>query len=128
VLGVMCNAHVLLLEFTERYRPIDVERLLAFAGVRNCRQVAPAMHQFAIEFTSDEAAQRADERLRAVRLDGRPVLSVARNGRRIAASCAITAVLDPATQVECDSEHHWSRENFFSIFRATLLSEMGIAP
>jgi hypothetical protein len=100
------------------YRPIDVRRLLAFAGVRDYRQIAPVRpHQFAIEFSSEQAALRGDERLRAIRVDGRPVLRVMRGGQRIAVSCLITASVDPATQVECDGDHHWSRENFFSIFR-----------
>jgi len=114
-----CDPQVPPQEFTERYRPIDVERLLAFAGVKAYRQVAPAMHQFAIELGSEEAARRGDERLRALRVDGQPVLSVDRSGKRIAASCIITTVLELSTQVECDGDYHWSRENFFTIFRAT---------
>lgn len=124
----MCDTQILLDEFSERYRPIAVARLLAFAGVRHYREVAPAMHQFAIEFASDDAARQGDERLRAMHVEGRPVLSVDRSGCRLAASCVITSVLDASTQVECNGDHHWSRENFFSIFRATLLAELGIAP
>jgi hypothetical protein len=123
-----CDAQVLLAEFTELYRPIAIDRLLAFAGIRDSRQVAPALHQFAIELISEEAARQAEQRLRAVRLDGCPVLSVDRNGRRIAASCIISLALDRSTQVECDADLHWSREPFFSIFQPTLLTELGIAP
>jgi hypothetical protein len=107
------------------YRPLDVRRLLAFAGVKQYRQIAPVMtHGFAVEFASDQAAQRGDERLRAMRLDGEPALRVARSGLQIAASCVITSFVDPSTQVECDADHHWSRENFFSIFCAI----DGVAP
>jgi hypothetical protein len=115
----MCNVQGLVAEFTERYRPIDIERLLAFAGVRQHRLVAPELHQFAIEFASDQAACRGDERLRAMCVDGQPVLSVARSGLQIAGSCIIASVLESSTQVECDADHHWSREDFFRIFRAT---------
>ena len=101
------------------YHPIDIERLLAFAGIKQHRQVTPAMPQFTIEFASDEAARRGDERLRAMRVDGQPVLSVARSGLQIAASCIIASSLESSTQMECDADHHWSREDFFSIFRAT---------
>ena len=107
MLGVMC------------YYPIDIERLLAFAGIKQHRLVAAAMHQFAIEFASDEAARQGDERLRAMQVDGQPVLSVARSGLQIAASCVIASALASSTQVECDAGSHWSREDFFRIFRAT---------
>ncbi len=108
------------------YGPIDVARLLAFAGVRDYREVAPVMtRQFALEFTSEHAARRGDERLRAVRVNGRPALRVARIGQLIAVSCIVTAIVDQSTQVECDADRHWSREDFFSIFRRVDLCRAG---
>lgn len=101
------------------YEPLGVRRLLAFAGVKDYRQVAPMMtHEFAIEFASEQAARCGEEQLRAMCVDGRPALRVTRTGLRIAVACAITSVLDPSAQVECEGDHHWSRENFFTIFRA----------
>jgi hypothetical protein len=80
-----------------------------------------------VEFLSDEFAQRGEERLRAVCLDGRPVLTVVRNGRQIAASCIVTTVTEQYPYLECDSGYHWSREHFFEIFRATLPADLSLA-
>jgi hypothetical protein len=94
------------------YRPLDFGRLFAFAGVSGYTHVAPVMaHQFQVEFESEEAARRGDERLRAMRVDGQQALRVERNGKQLFAWCQITTAIAPSAQLECDRT-----ESFFSMF------------
>jgi hypothetical protein len=119
------------------YEPIAVQRLLAFAGIRDYRLIPAAAarpHQFAIQFASDQAARHGETQLRAIAVNGCAALTVDRSGLRIAASCTIAARVDASTQVECDGDHHWSRDNFFLIFRfradadsVSLLSGTGVS-
>jgi hypothetical protein len=138
----MRNAPVLLVEPKQPdiaagcYEPIAVQRLLAFAGIRDYRLIPAAAarpHQFAIELASEQAARGAEARLRAIAVNGDAALTVDRDGRRIAASCTLTTPVDHSTQVECDADlHHWSRDNFFLIFRlradaVSRLSDTGVS-
>jgi hypothetical protein len=97
------------------YRPIDFGKLLAFAGISGYTHVAPVMaHQFHVEFSSEEAAQRGHERLDALRVNGRPVMRVERNGRRLFAWCAITTSVDRSAEVACEGTG--ASASFYAIF------------
>jgi hypothetical protein len=100
------------------FRPMDFERLLAFADVTGYRRVTPVMaHEFQVEFDSEDAARNGDERLRRLRLDERQALSVERRGNQVCAWCAITTAVDSSARLVTASDDGQRRsENFFSIF------------
>jgi hypothetical protein len=77
------------------YRPIDFTSLLAFAGTRGFRGVAPVMaHQFHVDFESPELAAAGEETLRRLTIDGRPVMVVERHGTRLFTWCSVTTAID----------------------------------
>jgi hypothetical protein len=95
------------------YRPIDFNRLLAFARVSGYTHVAPVMaHQFHVEFATEEAARRGSEQLASLRVAGQPAMTVECNGRRVFAWCSITTVIDPLATVTAGT----SVEDFFEVF------------
>jgi Type I phosphodiesterase / nucleotide pyrophosphatase len=99
------------------YRPVDFGRLLAFAGVRGHTHVAPVMaHQFHVGFESERAARSGQQRLLALRVDGRQAMNVEQNGSQIFAWCGITRVVGPSARVERDGGEEDRSQSFSSIF------------
>lgn len=72
------------------YRPVDFHKLLAFAGVKVKHTVAPVMaEQFFLYFETEQDARTAERQLSALRLDGRPVLLLQRDGSAIFSGCQL---------------------------------------
>lgn len=72
------------------YRPRDFARVLEFAGVTTPYRVAPVMsEQFHVLFDTEEDAQRAESRLRALRVDDKPAMFVSRKGAGVFSGCQI---------------------------------------
>jgi hypothetical protein len=78
------------------YRPRAFEELLEFAGITwNCR-VAPVMsEQFYVHFDTESDANISAERLRSLRVDGRPAMLVERHGASVFTGCQIFEQLSP---------------------------------
>jgi hypothetical protein len=75
------------------YRPRDFESLLSFAGIRTeSVAVKPVMaEQFHLDFVSAEASRQAEEALRTLFLEDRPLMFVSREGdRNLFCGCDIT--------------------------------------
>jgi hypothetical protein len=61
------------------YRPKDFEKLLAFAGITAPHKCSPVMsEQFHVYLTSEQDAEIAERRLRALQVNGRPLMRVER--------------------------------------------------
>ena len=99
------------------YRPRSFDRLLMFAGVTQWIAVAPVMaHQFHVEFASPGAARAAADRLRGLRVGGRPALAVEHSGTQVFAWCAITSAVDSSTRIDTRFDGTERADDFFSIF------------
>ena len=97
------------------YRPSKFEALVRFAGVSEPFRIAPVMaHQFHVYLESEQVAERAEARLKALTVNGRQALAVVRTGTQIFSGCHIYDNL-PANQQLVSSETGKST-NFFDLF------------
>jgi hypothetical protein len=72
------------------YRPSNFDALVAFAGVAGPFTVAPVMaHQFHLYLETEAAAQRAEEQLKALTVNGRQAMAVIRTGLQIFSGCHV---------------------------------------
>ncbi|HEY6359902.1 MAG TPA: hypothetical protein VIX63_02295 [Vicinamibacterales bacterium] len=72
------------------YRPAEWSRITALAGITDPYTASPVMaHQFHLYFDSPAVAERAAERLTAVRFGDRQALAVAQNGAGLFVGCRI---------------------------------------
>ena len=72
------------------YRPTDVGRLTAFAGIDNTHTVSPVMaHQFHLYFETPDIAEQAAQRLARVTFRSRPAIAVERNGCGLFVGCRV---------------------------------------
>src|SRR5689334_10715497 len=77
------------------YRARTFEPLLEFAGTTGCRKVEPVMsEEFHLRFSSEDDAERAAERLRALRIGERHVMQVERRETNVFSGCCIFTQLD----------------------------------
>jgi hypothetical protein len=82
------------------HRPLDPERLFAFAGVAAKADYAPVMsEQFHLYFKTPAEAAQADAKLQALRLDGRPVMMTRCNGNEVFAGCNVFTNVEGAAEV-----------------------------
>jgi predicted AlkP superfamily phosphohydrolase/phosphomutase len=81
------------------YRPSNFEALVKFAGVGGPFKVAPVMaHQFHVYLETEAAAQRAEQQLKALTVNGRQAMAVIRTGLQIFSGCHVYDNL-PNTQM-----------------------------
>jgi hypothetical protein len=72
------------------YRPIEWSTITTLAGITDAYTPSPVMaHQFHLYFGTSEIAERAAERLTAVRFQDRQALAVERNGSGLFVGCRI---------------------------------------
>jgi hypothetical protein len=72
------------------YRPIEWSKITTLAGIRDTYTASPVMaHQFHLYFDGPEVAERAAERLTAIRFNDRQALAVERNGAGLFVGCRI---------------------------------------
>lgn len=78
------------------YRPSDIPAFVRWAGVANLAASNPVMaEQFWLCFDSPQEMNQAADVLEQVTLDGKPALSVSREGNAIFTSCAMRQQLHP---------------------------------
>jgi hypothetical protein len=83
------------------YRPRIGEKLLEFLGITGCRAFEPVMsEQFHLRFDSARVAEDAARRLRALRIDGKQVMTVELRDGNVFAGCTIFTMLDPSAVLE----------------------------
>lgn len=81
------------------YRPSSFDALVRFAGVSDSFRVAPVMaHQFHVYLETEASAQRAEDQLKALTVNGRQAMAVIRTGLQIFCGCHIYDNL-PTTQL-----------------------------
>jgi hypothetical protein len=72
------------------YRPSNFDALMSFAGVAAPFKVAPVMaHQFHLYLETETAAQRAEEQLKALTVNGKQAMAVVRTGLQIFSGCHV---------------------------------------
>jgi len=72
------------------YRPKDCTALMRTLGISDRHRVTPVMtHQFYLEFDSVEAAVRATAALAALKIHGKPIMEVTREGARVFTGCSV---------------------------------------
>ncbi len=84
------------------YRPHDMERFLAFAGIDSYERYSPVMsEQYHIYFQNEESRNRASRKLENLQVDGRPVMGVRNEGATgiFMGCCVFDALPDSATIV-----------------------------
>jgi hypothetical protein len=97
------------------YRPTDVTRLGQFAGITAAFRSAPVMtHQYHFDFATERDAADADAKLRALTVDGTPVLQIERTGTRIFAGCDIYRPI--ASDAKLSSRMTGAATGFFDVF------------
>jgi hypothetical protein len=84
------------------YRPSDFDAFLKFAGVPAPFKVAPVMaHQFHVYCSTEDAAIQAEQRLRALTVDGRTAMAVERSGLQVFCGCHLYQTLPKTVQLVC---------------------------
>ena len=72
------------------YRARTFEPLLEFAGIKGCQKVEPVMsEEFHLRFANESDAEKAAERLRSLRIDGRQAMQVERREANVFSGCII---------------------------------------
>jgi hypothetical protein len=72
------------------YRPRDFVKVLEFAGITQPCRVAPVMsEQFHVHFDEETDASAAADKLRSLRVEGRPVMAVEQQGSSLFSGCQI---------------------------------------
>ena len=72
------------------YRPSNFEALVRFAGVSVPFRIAPVMaHQFHVYLETEADAQRVEEQMKALTINGRQAMAVIRTGLQIFSGCHI---------------------------------------
>jgi hypothetical protein len=86
------------------YRPLDFDQLVRAIGIEGPVNATPLMAEdFHLEFESEQGAIAAEERLRSVRVDGRPALGAERTGNKIKSGCRIWEQIEPDTVLALDN-------------------------
>jgi hypothetical protein len=82
------------------YRPREFSRLMHFAGVSDPHVVAPVMaEQFNAYFQNEDDGERAEQKLLALRVDGRPAMMVERTGAQLHVGCRLHQRLPQDTRL-----------------------------
>ena len=82
------------------YRPAEWSALTSWAGVTDRYKASPVMaHQFHLYFDSAEAAERAAQKLLAIRYQDRQAIAVERNGAGLFVGCRIYELLPADAQL-----------------------------
>jgi hypothetical protein len=96
------------------YRPSDFDAFLKFVGVPAPFKVAPVMaHQFHVYCENEGAAIQAEQRLRALTVDGRSAMAVERSGLQVFCGCHLYQTLPKATQLVCGDRRTADFYKFF---------------
>ena len=84
------------------FRPRDVAKLMAFAGITSPYVYAPIMAQeFYLHFENEADRDTAQEKLLAMRFtDGKPVFRAPKSGLSLVAACDLGAMLPEGTEIE----------------------------
>jgi hypothetical protein len=83
------------------YRPLDLGLLLRSVGVTEPAQVVPVMaEEFQYEFETEDAARKAEERLRRLRYEGREAIAVKRQGAELKCGCQVHTQVAEGAQLE----------------------------
>jgi hypothetical protein len=97
------------------YRPTEFSALTSFAGVTDRYSVSPVMaNQFHLYFETAEAAERAAQRLTAVRYLDRQAIAVEQNGRGLFVGCRIYEPLPRDARLTLPSAA--GQTQFFDVF------------
>jgi Type I phosphodiesterase / nucleotide pyrophosphatase len=97
------------------YRPRIFEKLVEFAGVKNCEGIEPVMsEEFHLRFSTDEAADAAAERLSKLRVGGKEAMGVERRDTNVYAGCQIFEQLPSDAMLEGGA--NGASIGFFRIF------------
>jgi hypothetical protein len=76
------------------FRPRDFTRFLDFAGVKKPYRVSPVMaEQFYLYFESEAEAEAGERRLRGLRVEGKPLMILNRDGASLFGGCVINQTL-----------------------------------
>jgi hypothetical protein len=96
------------------YRPTDVARLTAFAGITDTYTYSPVMaHQFHLYFSTPEGAEQAAQRLMRVRFRSQQAMAVERNGNGLFVGCRVYERLSRDASLTLESG---SEMPFFDVF------------
>lgn len=83
------------------YRPRDLTRVSAFAGIEAPHRCSPVMsEEFWLEFEDEADAARGESALAALRVGAEPAFRVQRRGSEVYAGCGIFGSLDDAALLE----------------------------
>ena len=97
------------------YRPRAFEALLEFAGITQPCRVAPVMsEQFHVYFDEETDASAAAEKLRSLRVEGRPVMAVEQQGSSVFSGCQIFEQL--SHEAVLDGSGSTKSQPFFRLF------------
>jgi len=97
------------------YRPTDVGRLTAFAGITDTHTVSPVMaHQFHLYFATTEMAEQAAQRLMRVRFRSQQAIAVERNGSGLFVGCRVYERLSRDASLTLEGSS--SEVPFFDVF------------
>lgn len=78
------------------YRPTDFDGFLEAVGIQDPGKASPVMaEEFHLEFSSEEAASRAESVLSGVRYNGQEAIGVNREGRNLFCGCRVWQQLEP---------------------------------
>ncbi|MGH7467521.1 MAG: alkaline phosphatase family protein [Longimicrobiales bacterium] len=97
------------------YRPRDFERFLEFAGVTVAHKCSPVMsEQFHVHLNSEADAGLTEQRLRALQVDGRPLMRTLREGAHTVSAGA--ALFDAIPETAVLSNEQGRSVSFFEQF------------
>lgn len=97
------------------YRPRRFEELLKFAGIAGAYDCSPVMaEEFFLRFSSEAAADFAQERLAALRVGEQPAMRLKRQGQEIYAGCGIFTAIAPDALLHLEGQQ--TSTAFFKLF------------